>query len=149
MHRAKVLGMAIMLSASLCAHAANIPGRVFFTVSQRASLDAARNANQHVVRPASSAAPVENEPTLSAPGLSLNGIVRSEGRTQLLINNQIRDARPGEVLQDGSARVANQRGRSVDIKVGQRLNPYTGKVESGTKKTHAEAPPEQREIPQR
>lgn len=136
-----------MLSASLCAHAANIPGRVFFTLSQRASLDAARNANPRV--PASSAAPVENEPTLSAPGLSLNGIVRSEGRTQLLINNQIRDARPGEVLQDGSARVANQRGRSVDIKVGQRLNPYTGKVESGTKKTHAEASPEQHETPQR
>lgn len=140
--RAAVIS-ASLLCAALEAHSAALPGRLFFTPDQRAALDAARKAGPQA---AAKTATEPSEATLAGPELSLNGIIRSEGRTQLLINNQLRDARPGEVLQDGSARVPNRRGRSVDIKVGQRLNPYTGKVETGAKNPPS-SQPEPRENP--
>lgn len=139
--RAAVISVSLLLLAP-SAHSAALPGRLFFTADQRAALDAARKAGPQV---APKAATEPNEATLAGPELRLNGIIRSEGRTQLLINNQLRDARPGEVIQDGSARVPNQRGRSVEIKVGQRLNPYTGKIEAGTKNPSF-SQPEPREI---
>lgn len=127
--RAAVISISLLCTV-LEVQSAALPGRLFYTADQRAALDAARKAGPQV---APKAATELNEATPAGPELSLNGIIRSEGRTQLLINNQLRDARPGEVIEDSSARVPNQRGRSVDIKVGQRLNPYTGKIETGAK----------------
>lgn len=118
----------------LSAYAASIPGRLFFTPDQRTTLDAARKAQRHQTPQAQPDESLESEAPLLAPELRLNGIVQSDGRTQLLINNQVRDARPGEVLKNGGVRIANQRGRSVDIKVGQRVNPHTEKVESSGNK---------------
>lgn len=119
-----------LLFVALSAHGATLPGRLFYTADQRAALDAARKAGPQVTHKAASE---PTETSVAGPELSLNGIIRSEGRTQLLINNELRDARPGEVIHDSAARMANQRGRSVDIKVGQRLNPYTGRIETGAK----------------
>lgn len=132
-----------LLFAALSAHGATLPGRLFYTAEQRAALDAARKAGPQLAR---KTVAEPSEISVAGPGLSLNGIIRSEGRTQLLINNELRDARPGEVIHDSAARVPNQRGRSVDIKVGQRLNPYTGKIETGAKNPPS-SQPEPRENP--
>lgn len=145
MQRVRILGVVGLLCAALGVQAANIPGRLFYSASQRAALDAARAA--HLKAPVRSAQSEPGEAVLPGPELTLNGIISSEGRTQLLINNQVRDARPGEVIQGSSARVSNQRGRSVDIKVGQRLNPYTGRVEN--EKPPTQESNESREPPQR
>lgn len=143
MRRVNIFLLAALSCATLPVYAVNIPGRLFYTPSQRATLDAARNAHRYQTPQARPDESLESEAPLLAPEMRLNGIVQSDGRTQLLINNQVRDARPGEVLKDGSARVANQRGRSVDIKVGQRVNPYTGKVESSGKTAESINPMEQ------
>lgn len=142
----KLAALMFLLSPALAA-GADIPGRLFFSATQRASLDAARSANLQAAKRVESR-PSDSEPLLPGPELSLNGIIRSEGRTQLLINNQVRDAKPGEIVFGSGARVANQRGGAVDIKVGQRLNPYTGKVENDSKKAPAVENPETRETAQ-
>ena len=143
----KPAALLLLLSPALAA-GADIPGRLFFSATQRASLDAARSANLQAAKRAAESRPSDSETLLPGPELSLNGIIKSEGRTQLLINNQVRDAKPGEIVFGSSARVANQRGGAVDIKVGQRLNPYTGKVENDSKKAPAAENAENRETTQ-
>lgn len=117
-----------LLGAILMPHvyAADVPGRLFFTPTERTLLDRAR------VSRASAAPRADNKAPLQIPlnDVRLRGIIKSDGRIQLLINNELRDAQPGETVHDNSARIAQPGGKSVDVKVGQRVNPYTGKPEN-------------------
>ena len=117
-----LLGVMVMPHAS----AADVPGRLFFTPTERSLLDRAR------VSRATAAPRADSKATLQIPqgDVSLRGIIKSDGRTQLLINNELRDAQPGETVKENSARLARPGGQSIEIKVGQRVNPYTGKAEN-------------------
>lgn len=117
----------ILCLALLVAHpaSAEIPGRLFFTPDQRAMLDNARRQNIQQS--------TEEQAAMSG-GVSFNGIVqRSDGRATLWVNN-----RPMSGA-DASNRFAPGRngspvlkmpypGQSVDLKVGQRLDPVTGRA---------------------
>lgn len=126
-----VLGAGILTPNT---YAADLPGRLFFTPTERTLLDRAR-ANR-----ASAAPRAENKATPQIPlgDVSLRGIIKSDGRTQLLINNELRDAQPGETVRDNSARITQPGGRAVEVKVGQRVNPYTGKPENLSSRDTAE-----------
>lgn len=116
------------------AHAVDVPGRLFFTATERTLLDRARADRR------STAPRAENKAASQIPlgDVSLRGIIKSDGRTQLLINNELRDAQPGETVRDNSARITQPGGRAVEVKVGQRVNPYTGKPENLSSRETAE-----------
>lgn len=134
--RALVLSLLVLGAGILIpnADAADLPGRLFFTPTERTLLDRARADRR-------SAAPrTENKasPQIPLGDVSLRGIIKSDGRTQLLINNELRDAQPGETVRDNSARITQPGGRAVEVKVGQRVNPYTGKPENLSSRETAE-----------
>lgn len=126
--RALTLSPLVLVAAMATSNAytADLPGRLFFTPTERTLLDRAR------VSRATAAPRAERKPSTQIPlgDVSLRGIIKSDGRTQLLINNELRDAQPGEIIRDNSARITQPGGRAVEIKVGQRVNPYTGKPEN-------------------
>ena len=111
-------------------------GRMFFTPEERATIDELRR------RPAVVAAAVERKPLPPAPDyVTLNGVVRrSDGSTAVWLNNRMIDGRrtaDGLEVTDskrspGGGNVTvkvPQAGRSVDLRVGQRLDTTSGKVQ--------------------
>ena len=99
-------------------------GRLFYTPEQRAALDLARKTTPLNT----SGEPDANSP----PGLMLNGIVtRSDGKRSTWINGRLEQdsARPG--MHDRNQARVPVPGGSVKLKVGQSLDPTTGRVEEG------------------
>ena len=117
----------ILCLVLLAAHpaSAEIPGRLFFTPDQRAMLDNARRQNIQQS--------TEEQAAMSG-GVNFNGIVqRSDGRTTLWVNNRPvsgTDAsnRFGSRRNGSSVLKMSSPGQSVDLKVGQRLDPVTGRA---------------------
>ena len=120
------------------APAAEPLGRLFFTPTQRASLDVARSQKTRVTVDTEAG----DERAAPAPEvLTYGGIVRrSDGKSTVWINNRplhdrealgsasvVNRARP-----DGSIRLqVPQSGRSVDLKVGQSVELLSGTIEEG------------------
>ena len=112
-------------------------GRLFFSVPQRSALDEARTRPAAVTVTAPASKPLPPAPEY----VQLNGVVRrSDGSTSVWLNNRMlegkRTAEGLEVTDSRRARgAANvtvripQAGRSVDLRVGQRLDVTSGKVE--------------------
>lgn len=110
-------------------------GRLFYTPEQRAALDLARKTTPLNT----SGEPDANSP----PGLMLNGIVtRSDGKRSTWINGRLEQdsAHPG--MHDRNQARVPIPGGSVKLKVGQSLDPATGRVEEGYQRTPPPAPPE-------
>jgi hypothetical protein len=112
-------------------------GRLFFTPSQRASLDVARSQRARntlaTERAEEQAAPV-------AQTLTYGGMVRrSDGKSTVWINNRpVNDNEPagsavvGRVRPDGSVSLqVPQSGRSVELKPGQSIELLSGAIEEG------------------
>lgn len=110
-------------------------GRLFFTPSQRASLDVARSQRARntlaTERAEEQAAPV-------AQTLTYGGMVRrSDGKSTVWINNRpVNDNEPagsavvGRVRPDGSVSLqVPQSGRSVELKPGQSIELLSGAIE--------------------
>lgn len=119
--------------------AGNAPiGRFFFSPSERAQLDVAR-----MQRKAPTAAAPEAVEAPPAPQVvTYGGLVRrSDGRQMIWLNNQLVDAREGlaglslkgKVRPDGAVTLQSQSGGTVDVKVGQSVEVYTGKVAEARK----------------
>ena len=123
---------------------ASLPlGRFFFSPAERAQLDVARLQRK---------APTSAEPEVAeAPPppqmVTYGGLVRrSDGRKMLWLNNRLVEEKEalaglnvkGKVRPDGAVTLQAQSGATVDVKVGQTVELYTGKV-AETRKT----PPEE------
>lgn len=107
---------------------AEIPGRLFFTPEQRAMLDSARRQNIQQT--------TEEQATLGG-GVTFNGVVRrSDGRATLWINNRAVTG-PEAASRFGAAQGGEPvlrlpyPGQSVGLRVGQSLDPVTGKAVEG------------------
>lgn len=110
-------------------------GRLFYTPSERAQLDLARMQKKPPTQ-AAAAEPVEQPP---APQVfTYGGLVRrSDGRQMLWINNRLVDEKEalagmslkGKVRPDGAVtlQVPNS-SATVEVKVGQSVEVYSGKV---------------------
>jgi hypothetical protein len=119
------------------AHAADPTGRLFFTPQQRAILDAAR-VRSPVPEPELTPAPVVAQPELPPPPparVTVNGIVRrSDGSETLWVNDKVLQNRQmtGGVAVGGvdgnRVSVRLPEGGSVSVKVGQTVEPSSGKV---------------------
>lgn len=109
-------------------------GRLFFTPSQRASLDAARSQRARTGLATES----EEQAAPAAQSLTYGGMVRrSDGKSTVWINNRpVNDNEPagsavvGRVRADGSVMLQiPQSGRSVELKPGQRIELLSGAIE--------------------
>lgn len=104
---------------------AEISGRLFFTPEQRAMLDNVRRQNIQQA--------TEEQAAMSG-GVTFNGVVQhSDGRTILWVNNRPMSGvdaanRFGPVKNGNPILKMHYPGQSVDLKVGQRLDPVTGKA---------------------
>lgn len=122
----------LMLSLSLLvapAFAADELGRLFFTPEQRAILDLARSTQ-------SSAAQVAAE---AYEGVTLSGVVtRSDGKRTVWVNGQPQamgdGGGAGRSPASASIPLPGGEGR-IRLKVGQTLDPTSGKVEEGYRRT--------------
>ena len=127
-------------------------GRLFFTPSERARIDAMRRRPPAAPPPAVAAAPPEPAPRAEAPKyLTLNGVVRrSDGATTVWLNDKpVRGRTTAEgIMVVPSARAGTpgdvtvrvpQTGQSVDLKVGQRLEVNSGRVQEGYRAPHVAA----------
>ena len=131
---------AALAAASAPAPAAEPLGRLFFTPDQRVSLDAARSKKARV-NLATETEATEKPPAPPAPEVvTYGGVVRrSDGKATVWLNDRPvdgKDARAGAIVgrvrPDGSVTVQSaQSGRSVDLRVGQRAELLSGKVEEG------------------
>jgi hypothetical protein len=116
------------------AFAADPLGRLFFTPEQRAILDLSRRTQA-----ASAQAPAE-----SYEGVTLSGVVtRSDGKQTVWVNGQVQP--PGEgastrARDSASIPLPSGEGR-VRLKVGQTLDPTSGKVEEGYRRPPKVTPP--------
>jgi hypothetical protein len=131
-----------LAAASVPAPAAEPLGRLFYTPDQRAQLDTARSKKTRVNLTTESETPAEKAPPPPAPEVvTYGGIVRrSDGKATIWLNDravQDKDVRAGSTIvgrvrPDGSVTVQSaQSGRSVDLRVGQRAEMLSGKVEEG------------------
>lgn len=118
-------------------------GRFFFSPTERAQLDVAR-----LQKKAPSATPDAVEAPPAPQVVTYGGLVRrSDGRQMLWLNNRLVDEKEalagfsirGKVRPDGAVTLQSQSGASVDVKVGQSVELYTGKV-AETRKAPVEPP---------
>ncbi len=117
------------------AFAADELGRLFFTPEQRAMLDLARRT-----QPSASQAEVE-----TYEGVTLSGVVtRGDGKRTVWINGQPQTVgegvTAGRTPASASIPLPGGEGR-IRLKVGQTLDPSSGKVEEGYRRA-PKAPPE-------
>lgn len=131
--------LAIVLLANVGAAAAADLGRLFFTPTQRATLDNARRQNIRVEIGTDGS---EQQPTAAAPApqiMSVNGIIRrSDGKSTVWVNNQpVAEtgaggvkAVPGKTGERVHLTVPDN-SRSVDLKVGQSVEILSGRIEEG------------------
>jgi hypothetical protein len=137
----EILGRALAfcaLAATIApAYAADAPlGRLFFTPSQRASLDVARTQ-----RARTALSTEKSEEATAAPvpqTLTYDGAVRrSDGKSTVFVNGRPVNEKDsaagtivGSVRQDGSVSLQiPQSGRSVELKPGQRVELLSGAIE--------------------
>jgi hypothetical protein len=110
-------------------------GRLFFTPSQRASLDVARSQR---ARATLATERTEEQAAPAAQTITYGGMVRrSDGKSTVWINNRpVHDNEPagsavvGRVRPDGSVSLqVPQSGRSVELKPGQSIELLSGAIE--------------------
>jgi hypothetical protein len=126
-----LLGLTLTQAAS----AAQPVGRLFFTPSERAQLDAMRTQKPS---PQQAAAAPPQEPRPTSQTITYSGIVRrNDGRSTLWLNNKPVDEKDalsgfavtGRVRPDGAVTFQNpETGASINLKVGQRAELQTGRV---------------------
>lgn len=138
--RRLALACLIFLTAAPAAAADASLGRLFFTPSQRASLDIARSQRTR----ATVATEQTQEQVLLQPvphTITYGGMVRrSDGRTTVWLNDRpVDDQKPGDgsaiirrVRPDGAVTIeVPESSRRVDLKVGQSVEVLSGSVEDG------------------
>jgi len=137
--RASVCGLMLLVLATPV-RAADDLGRLFFTPEQRSMLDLARRTQP-------SAADTASE---EYDGVTLNGIVvRSDGKGTAWINGRPQHSGAGAGYRVNGGRAPTSAsiplpgapGR-VRLKVGQTLDPASGKVEEGYRRPRPSAAPE-------
>ena len=108
-------------------------GRLFFSPAERAQLDVARLQRKAPTTAAPEAAEAPPAPEIVTYG----GLVRrSDGRQMLWLNNRLVDENEalagmslkGKVKPDGAVTLQSQSGAMVDLKVGQSVELYSGRV---------------------
>jgi len=130
-------------------------GRLFLTPEQRAALD---NARRNKIRSEAVAAAVVKKPKPpAARSVLINGVVkRSDGETIVWVNGKPVEGETPDGMQfhvapqtEGSVVVREpDKGRRVEIKVGQQVDMITGRVKEPFERPQAVAPaanPAQRE----
>lgn len=143
-----ILGVAALLLASGQVLAEEAPlGRLFLTPEQRTALD---NARRNKIRAEAVAAAAEKKPRLPpARNVLINGVVkRSDGETIVWVNGKPVDGETPDGMQfrvaprsDGAVVVREpERGRAVEIKVGQQVDMLTGRVQEPFQRRAAPAP---------
>ena len=133
------LACLILVMAAPAAAADASLGRLFFTPSQRASLDIARSQ-----RTRATVATEQTQEQVLQPvpqTITYGGMVRrSDGRTTVWLNNRpVDDQKPGDgsaiirrVWPDGAVTLeVPESSRRVDLKVGQSVEVLSGSVEDG------------------
>src|SRR5262245_4719478 len=129
----KLTALAVMLCASAAASADL--GRLFFTPAQRATLDSARKQKVRIEVSSDKEPAAEPVPQ----NVSVNGIVRrSDGKSTVWLNNRAITEKNAEGLNvsinrnDSRVKLSvPERGRSVDLKVGQTVDIVSGTIEEG------------------
>ena len=125
----------VMLALSLhaCAAAATELGRMFFTPEQRATLDKTRKQSTRAATD-----PEFKPPPVPVPqNVSVTGVIRrSDGKHTIWLNNRLMDEHRTSGINAGVGRRDDQvrlrvpeRGRGVDLKVGQTLEIVSGRIE--------------------
>ena len=113
-------------------------GRLFLTPQQRATLDDAR---RNRIQAEALAAAADKKPKVPlAKSVTINGVVsRSDGESTVLVNGRPTDGQTEDGTRvvispgtDGSVVVREpEKGRSVRLKVGQRADMLSGRVQEG------------------
>jgi hypothetical protein len=132
-----IRGILLLLVTIFCTAAAGAEmGRLFFTPTQRATLDSARKQNVRTEidngTPEDVAPPPQN--------ITINGLVRrSDGKTTVWVNNQmVTEQRPNGVnvvpYKNGNRVKLStpDSGHSVDLRVGQTLEINSGTIQEGS-----------------
>ncbi len=128
-HDPRILLVLVTMLPWWATHAAEPLGRLFFTPSQRAALD----AGKQVSKPRAVRGVAPREPR----GLTLNGVVtRSDGASAVWINGHEAGGKTGPRVSAATSatdptsaqlRIAGTQ-KSVRLRVGQRLDSVNGKV---------------------
>jgi len=140
----------LLLPLAAPAPAAEPIGRLFYTPDQRASLDIARGKRGRTV--------VATDKTEEAPPpvptsevVTYGGMVRrSDGKTTVWLNNRAVTGKAspdagmiGSIRPDGTVTVQSpQTGRRVELRVGQRAELLSGRIEEGYRQAPASKPEE-------
>ena len=143
----KILPFALLLVlAAPPARAAEPIGRLFYTPDQRGQLDAARAKRARTGTDKAEDAP----PPPSTPEVvTYGGIVRrSDGKTTVWLNNRAVTEREsagarmvGRVRSDGTVVLQSaQTGRNVPLRVGQRADLLSGRVDEGYRRARPAKP---------
>jgi hypothetical protein len=141
----KILPFALLLVlAAPPARAAEPIGRLFYTPDQRGQLDAARAKRARTGTDKAEDAPRPSTPEVVTYG----GIVRrSDGKTTVWLNNRAVTEREsagarmvGRVRSDGTVVLQSaQTGRNVPLRVGQRADLLSGRVDEGYRRVAPKA----------
>ena len=121
-------------------------GRLFYSPEQRAALDEARRRN---IRAEEQAAEASKRPKAPAPrSVEINGLMRrSDGESTVWVNGKPVDGETDDGMrvrlipdQAGVTVRDPEKGRTVRLKVGQRADLLTGRVEENYERRRATAP---------
>lgn len=134
-----ILGVVLGLSLLHQPVLAEDLGRLFFTPEQRAMLDLARRTQPTAAQGADA----------PSDGVTLSGIVtRSDGRQTVWINGRPQPAGVATGRSPASASIPLPGGGGqVRLRVGQTLDPTSGKVEEGYRRPRLPAAPENKPAP--
>ena len=144
-----VIALVIASAAALPAFAQDAPlGRLFLTPQQRAALD---NARRYKIRAQAVAATIGSKPRIpAARSVVINGLVqRSDGESVIWVNGKPTDGQMADgtrvtVAGDGHGSVVvrePERGRRIGLRVGQRADLLTGRVEESHERRRSQARP--------
>lgn len=153
MNRLLLSSVLLMLAAPTLAQDAPL-GRLFLTPEQRAALD---NARRNKIRAEAVAAAVVKKPKPpAARSVLINGMVkRSDGETIIWVNGKPVEGETPDGMQfqaapqgEGSVLVREpDKGRRVEIKVGQRVDLLTGRVQEPFERRQPSATPAPKPAP--
>ena len=140
----------VLLLLAPPAVAAEPVGRLFYTPDQRATLDTARSKRARNVGATEKEEPPPRPP--SPEVVTYGGMVRrSDGKTTVWLNNHAVGEKEaasrlvGKVRPDGSVTLQSpQTGKNVELRVGQRAELLSGRVEEG----YRHAPAQKAEVKQ-
>jgi hypothetical protein len=144
--RMLLLVLAVAAAVPL-AGAADLPvGRLFFTPAERAALEDARRRNDRAEEMAAEAAKRPAAPR--SRSVTLSGVVqRSDGESFAWVNGKSVDGQTGDGLRVRHTAQPNRvlvydpdKGRMVQVKVGQRADLMTGRVEENYARRKRAAP---------